>query len=49
MLQCARIDVSQEIDPDKSVKSKECMICHYCYFKEIGYRFEPHVCNGCHD
>ena len=25
------------------------MICHYCYFKGIGYKFEPRVCNICHD
>ena len=28
---------------------KECMISHYWYFKDIGYKYEPHVCNGCHD
>ena len=25
------------------------MICHYWYFKDTGYKYEPHVCNGCHD
>ena len=25
------------------------MICHYWSFKNIGYKHEPHVCNGCHD
>ena len=25
------------------------MICHYWYFNDIGYRYEPHVCNRCHD
>ena len=25
------------------------MICHYWYFKDIGYKHEPLVCNGCHD
>ena len=25
------------------------MICHYWYFKYIGYKYEPLVCNGCHD
>ena len=24
------------------------MICHYWYFKDIGYKYEPHVCNQCH-
>ena len=22
---------------------------HYRYFKEIGYKYEPHACNQCHD
>ena len=25
------------------------MICHYWYFKEIGYKFEPYLCDECHD
>ena len=25
------------------------MICHYWYFKDIGYKFEPSVCNKCYD
>ena len=25
------------------------MICHHWYLKDIAYKFEPHVCNGCHD
>ena len=25
------------------------MICHYWYFKDIGYKFQPYVRNGCHD
>ena len=25
------------------------MICCYFYFKSIGYKFEPYVCNKCHD
>ena len=29
--------------------SKECMICQYWYFKDIGYKYEPCVCNQCHD
>ena len=35
MLQYERIDVSEGIDL-KSDKSKECMICHYWHFKDIG-------------
>ena len=25
------------------------MICHYRYFQDIGYKYEPHVCNQFHD
>ena len=49
MLQYERIDISAGIDANKSNKAKECMICHYWCFKDIGYKYEPHVCNGCHD
>ena len=49
MLQYERIDVSEEIDINKSNKSKECMICHYWYFKDIGFKFQSYACNGCHN
>ena len=49
MLQYDEIDFSEGIDLNESDKSNECMICHYQYFKDIGYIYEPHVCNGCHD
>ena len=48
MLQYNRIDVSEGIDINKTSKSKECKICHYWYFKDIGFKFEPYLCNGCH-
>ena len=44
-----RIDVSEGNDVDRENKSKECMICHYWYFEDIGYNIKPYVCNGCHD
>ena len=25
------------------------MIFHYCYFKDIDFKYQPYVCNGCHD
>ena len=36
MLQYERIGISEGIGFDKSDKSKECMICHYWNFKDIG-------------
>ena len=44
MLQYEKIDVSEGIET-----SKECMLCHYWYFKDVGFKFEPHVYNKCHD
>ena len=49
MLHYNKIDVSEGIDINKLNKSKECMICHYWYFKDIGYKYKPCVCNGCRD
>ena len=49
MMQYEKIDISEGIDINKSNELKECIICLYWYFKDIGYRYEPHVCNGCHD
>ena len=48
MLQCDRIVVSEGIDINKTSESNECMLCHYWYFKDVGYKFQPYVCNGCH-
>ena len=25
------------------------MICNYYYFKDIGFKYQPYVCNGCHN
>ena len=49
MLQYQKIDVSEGIDVNKTSASKECELCHYCFFKDIGFKFEEHVCNRCLD
>ena len=49
MLEYERIDISEGIDVNKTSASKECDICHFWYFKDIGFRCEPHLCNGCHN
>ena len=48
MLQYERT-VSEGIDVNKTSLSKECRLCHYWCFKDVGFKFEPHVCNKCHD
>ena len=49
MLEYKRIDISEEIDVNKTNLSKECGICHYWYFKDIGFKYEKYLCNCCHD
>ena len=49
MLEYDRIDISEEIDVNKTSLSKECDIWHYWYFKDIGFKYEKYLCNGCHD
>ena len=49
MLQYKKIDASEGIDVEKTSASKECMLCHYWYFKDVGFKFDMHVCNKCHD
>ena len=48
MLQYQKTDVSEGIDVNKTSASKECKLCHYWFFKDIGFKFDEHVCNGCH-
>ena len=49
MLSYNRIDVSEGIDINKTSASKKCDICHYWYFLNKGFTFQPNVCNECHD
>ena len=49
MLEYDRIDISEGIDFNKTNLLKECDICRYWYFEDIGFKYEPHLCNGCHD
>ena len=44
-----RINISEGINVNKTSSAKECDICHYWYFKDIGFKYEPYLCNGCHD
>ena len=48
MLEYDRIDISEGIDINKTNASKECKICHYWYFKDISFKYESYLCNGCH-
>ena len=49
MLEYDRIGISEGIDTDKTSASKECNICHYLYFLDKSFNYDPYLCNGCHD
>ena len=49
MLEYERIDISEAIDTNKTSASKECNICHYWYFLDKNFNYDPYLCNGCHD
>ena len=44
-----KINLSEGIDINKTSASKECDICHYWYFLSYSFKFQPNVCNRCHD
>ena len=43
MISYERIDGSEGIDFNKGENSVK------CYFKDIGFKYKPYVCNECHD
>ena len=49
MLEYDKIYISEVIDINKTSASKECDICHYWYFLDKNFKYEPYLCNGCHD
>ena len=49
MLENDRIDISEGIDVNETNASNERDIWHYWYFKDVGFRYEPYLCNGCPD
>ena len=49
MLEYDRIDISEGVDLNKTSLSKESDICHSWYFKNIGFKYQIYLCNGCHD
>ena len=49
MIYFNRIDVSVGIDVNETSASKECDISHYWCFLNYSSRFQPNVCNRCHE
>ena len=48
MLEYNRIHISEGVDTNKTSASKECNICHYSYFLDKSFNYEPYLCNGRH-
>ena len=48
MLYFDTIDVSEGTDINKTNKSKECDICHYCFYLNKGFKFQPYTCKTFH-
>ena len=49
MIYFDRIDISEGTDVTQTSASKECHIFHYWYFLNYSFKFQPNVCNKCHD
>ena len=49
ILEYDRIDISEGIDINRTNASKECDICHYWYFLDKNFNYEPYLCYGSHD
>ena len=49
MLEYDRIDLSKGIDFNRISGSRECSICHYCYFLKIRFSFQAIAWNWCHN
>ena len=39
----------EENDINKTNASKEGDVCHYWYFLDKNFKYEPYLCDGCHD
>ena len=48
-LEYNRVDVSVGIIINNISGLRECIIYRYWYFLEINFRFQPEICDGCHD
>ena len=49
MVYSDRIDVSEGIYVNKTSALKERDICHYWYFLNYSFNFQPNICNRSHD
>ena len=48
MLYNGTIYFSEEMNVNKTSKSRKCLTCHCRYFLNKWFKFQPNVFNGCH-
>ena len=41
-------DIDDSIVSFITVKSKECMLCHYWYILDKNFSYGPYLCSGCY-
>ena len=44
-----KIDTTEGIDFDKTNKSRECMFCHFWYYLNKNFSYDPFTCDGCYN
>ena len=49
MLEYDRILISKGTDISKTSASEDWDICHYWYFLDKGFKYDPYLWNGCND
>ena len=49
MLEYDKIDISEDIDINKTSKSKEYILCHYWYFLDKNFSHGPYLCDSCYN
>ena len=49
MLHFDRTDLPERIDVNKTNQLEEYNFCLYWYFLNNRFKFQPNICNGCHD
>ena len=49
MLKYDKIAVTENIDLNKTIKSKECMFCHYWYYLNKNFSYGRFTCDSCYN
>ena len=49
MLEYDKIDISEEIDINKTNELKACMLCHYWHFLNKNFSYGPYLCDCCYN